>query len=224
MDGEHSRLVLEDLVVTAGDRTLLRHVGLTLHAGQSVAVVGPSGCGKTTLLRTVAGLVDAAAGRVLLDGRTASEHGWPAFRRRVVYVAQNPVLAEGTVRDNLARPFAYSVDSRTFDESRAVGLLTLLGMEPELMERDARSLSVGQQQRVCLIRGRLVDPDVMLLDEPTSALDAGNVDLVETQMCHLVQEHSIAALVVTHDVQQARRMCSAVVDLERFAHPEASRG
>lgn len=216
MEAGRTKLVLEDLDVAAGSRTILRGISLGLDVSVSTAVVGPSGCGKTTLLRTVAGLADPASGRVLLDGKTGSEHGWPAFRRRVVYVAQNPTLLSGTVRLNLQRPFHYSVDSRAFDEDRAVELLKLLGLGPGTLDREARSLSVGQQQRVCLVRGRLVEPDVLLLDEPTSALDEENVELVETQLCHLVEEHSIAALVVTHDRSQAERMCSSMLDLQPF--------
>lgn len=206
------KLTIVGLTVAAGGRTLVSRVDVEIAGGELLGLSGPSGLGKTTLLRCLAGLVDPVSGQVLLDGQGGDEMGWPRFRRRVVYVAQIPVLREGSVRDSLARPFTYRGAASPFDAERAAGMLARLGL-PAVLDRPARDLSVGQQQRVALVRALLVDPEFVLLDEPTSGLDRDAALAAE----ELVRERCAAGLgvlVVSHDPGQLGRWCGRVVALE----------
>ncbi len=220
----------EDLCVALDDgQMLLRGVHFTLKAGQRMAVAGPSGCGKTMLLRSVAGLIDLVGGRVMLKGRSAAEVGWPAFRRQVVLVDQRPVLLDATVRANLELPFRYrvtqmGVGAQRFDEAEAVALLERLHVEPHRLDQAAPSLSVGQQQRICLVRAMLLRPAVLLLDEPTSALDEPSRDAVEALVAERSQRHGMAALIVTHDSAQAERWCHTRLVLEPLGQELAADG
>ncbi|MFP4501398.1 MAG: ATP-binding cassette domain-containing protein [Candidatus Hydrogenedentota bacterium] len=207
-----ARLELADLGIDAGGRPLLRHVSLALRAGARVGLLGPSGCGKTTLLRAVAGLIDPACGHVRLRGAEPADYGWPAFRRRVVLIDQQPVLIDATVQANLARPFSYRTASAAFPERRARALLTRLHLEEAVWRQRARRLSIGQQQRVSLVRGLLLDPDALLLDEPTSALDPASAQEVETAV-NAAADNGAAVLVVSHDHAQLHRWCDRVVDI-----------
>jgi len=191
---------------------LLRDVRIHLRAGRIVGVSGPSGCGKTTLLRGICGLVDADGAEVRLHGQTPDEHGWPVFRRKVVLLNQRPVLSEATVRENLARPFCYATAAGAFDENEAADLLDRLTVGRRRLDQDAHSLSVGQQQRVCLIRALLVRPDVLLMDEPTSALDADAVGAVEREIRRRAAD-GLACLLVSHDRAQVDRWCDRWIDL-----------
>ncbi|HIJ66317.1 MAG TPA: ATP-binding cassette domain-containing protein, partial [Candidatus Hydrogenedentes bacterium] len=164
-------LEVRNLAVGAAGGAILTGVNLTAAPGELVAVTGPSGCGKTTLLRTVAGLLDALSGTIHLDGHTPAAFGWPQYRRRVVLVDQQPVLLDRSVEENLKRPFSYQSANGGFPAARARTLLDRLGLEPDRWDQRARALSVGQQQRVCLVRALLLAPALVLLDEPTSALD-----------------------------------------------------
>jgi putative ABC transport system ATP-binding protein len=207
-------LAITDLTVRTGGRDLLRGFSLDLAAGEMVALRGPSGAGKTSLLRTVAMLQDPGAGRVALDGREPADLGWPAWRRRVALVAQAPAIFPGTVRANLHRPFGW--DGRhgappADDHLRA--LLDRLRLADVALDADAERLSIGQQQRVCLVRTLLTAPDVLLLDEPTSALDPDSADAVETAVREAVAARRGGALVVSHDPVRAARWCDRVVDL-----------
>jgi putative ABC transport system ATP-binding protein len=204
-----------DLAVRAGDVELLANVSMRLERGDLVGVVGPSGSGKTTLLRTLAGLSGDGDG-VTLAGRGPAECGWPQFRRRVILVDQRPVLFDATVGANLARPFSYRATDFAFEPDRARRLLGLFDLESVSLDADAHKLSVGQQQRVALARALLLEPDVLLLDEPTSALDADNVRRVE-ELISAQARRGLAALIVTHSLEQARRWCRQVIDLRRFA-------
>lgn len=206
-------LTVRDLSVAAGGSPLLQGLSLELRPGHMTALVGPSGSGKTSLLRALAGLDDPAEGEVRLLGRLPAEWGWPVWRRRVCWVSQRPVLLDGTVRMNLARPFEYATTEGPFPEEQALTYLDRLGLERTRVEQNALTLSEGQRQRVALARALLVGPPVMLLDEPTSALDPAALEATESLVRQTVDGAGAGALVVTHDRAQAERWCDDILDL-----------
>jgi ABC-type iron transport system FetAB ATPase subunit len=238
-------LRLHGLVVQTGERTLLTGFDLTVAAGELVAVTGPSGCGKTALLRTISGL-QAGEGTVTLHGKTPQQLGWPHFRRQVLQVDQQPVLLAGTVQENLQRPFTYGHMTAAFDPDRASQLLARtglgdvglgdvgrgngglgnvglgsvglgnVGLGSVGLGSDALALSVGQQQRVCLVRALLLDPAILLLDEPTAALDEAAVAQAEELVTDQVTTQRAGALIVTHNTQQAARWCDRQIDLTPY--------
>jgi putative ABC transport system ATP-binding protein len=192
-------LTVHGLATRAGTRRLHSKIDIDLRVGEILAVRGPSGCGKTTLLRTLAWLQDPAEGEVSLRAQSAEQIGWPTWRRRVVLVAQVPAIFPGSVNDNLKRPFTYhSHRGRPWPEQRARRLLERVRLHDLPRDAAADHLSVGQQQRLALVRALLLDPSVLLLDEPTSALDvvaaAAATDLIRDE----VNAREAAALVVTH--------------------------
>ncbi len=201
-------LSIRGVSVTAGGKILQAGVSLELARGELVAVTGPSGAGKTTLLRTVVGLQDAAEGSVLLEGRSAAQWGWPLFRRKALLAAQQPVLFEATVEENLRRPFAYrSASAAPFPRERAQDLMDRLGVGADRLSQNAKTLSIGQQQRVSLIRALLLEPSVLCLDEPTSALDPDSAQRLQRLVSNEAASRGLAALVVTHNEEQAERWC-----------------
>ncbi|MBN2309727.1 MAG: ATP-binding cassette domain-containing protein [Candidatus Hydrogenedentes bacterium] len=210
-------LTVKDATVGAGPVCLFEGVSLALVPGELVALKGPSGCGKTTLLRSVAGLIDLVRGEVRLEGRAPEEMGWPAFRRRVLLVHQQPVLLRGTVRENLERPFQYRAADGEFPEARVSALFEQLRLTPEHMRRDVRNLSVGEQQRVCLVRALILEPAVFLFDEPTSALDEEATASAEGLIRDEVARRGAGALVASHDPVQPARLCRRALDLPSFA-------
>ncbi len=215
-------LEARDLSVTAAGVLLHSHLSFALERGELAAVTGPSGAGKTTLLRTVCGLQDPAAGEVLLDGRDAAAWGWPQFRCRLVLVSQKPILMAMTVEDNLRRPFSYqAAASAPFPVPEARRLLDELGVGTQCWTQDAQTLSVGQQQRVSLIRALLLEPPALCLDEPTSALDPDSAARVQALLSRLASERGLAALVVTHSPQQAQEWCSRQIRLPGRVTTEA---
>lgn len=208
-------LELKGVGVKVGGRRLFAGIDLRLEANERIALWGESGMGKTSLLRVIAQLDDASEGELRLYDETPSEVGFPSWRRRVVYVAQRPALSPGSVRENLERPFAYAAADAGFDEERVRLLLERVGFSASRLGEQARDLSVGEQQRVCLVRALSLDPDVLLLDEPTSAVDAERRLDVEAMIAE-ASEGGLAALVVTHDSEQAARFCSRRVDLAEY--------
>lgn len=211
------RLELRGVAVASGGLTLLENVSLAVPAGELVALTGPSGSGKTTLLRAISGLDDPVSGHILLHGQTPEQWGWPRFRRHAVLVEQRPVLREMSVEQNLRRPFTYRAAAGvSYPDARARELMEHLGLGTARLSQDARSLSVGQQQRVCLIRALLLQPPLLLLDEPTSALDEEAVSRVEAVIAEEAAVRGLSALIVTHAERQAQTWCHRRFDLAPF--------
>jgi ABC-type iron transport system FetAB ATPase subunit len=206
-------LRLRAVAVATGGRKLLSGIDLDLSAGERVALRGPSGCGKTTLLRAITGLVDPVAGEVETAGHRPGDPTWPLYRRRTILVEQRPVLLLGTVRENLARPFLYHTADSPFPVDRAIALLSRMQLVPVHLDQEARSLSQGEQQRVCLARALLLQPQVLLLDEPTSALDEDALAAVEDVVREESDRRALAALIITHTRAQADRWCHRIFDL-----------
>ena len=199
---------LEDVDYARAGVPVLRDFSAGLREG-ATCVAGPSGSGKSTLLRLLNRLADPASGRVLYRGEDVRERDPLALRREVCLVPQLPALLDGTVADNLR--FAAGLDGGEADVGRC---LKLAGLDESFVDRDAGRLSVGEQQRAMLARALAVEPRVLLLDEPTSALDAEARDAIEATLTDLRRRLGISLVVVTHDVQQARRLADWVVRID----------
>jgi putative ABC transport system ATP-binding protein len=199
---------LDQVSYTRSGKLVLRDLGARLPVGAS-SVVGPSGSGKSTLLRLLNRLADPDSGTVVYEGKDVREYDPLALRREVSLVPQLPALIEGTVHDNVAygpRLAGHSFDARS--------CLELAGLDPDFETRDSAKLSVGEQQRVMLARALALEPRVLLLDEPTSALDRSARDAVEATLRGLRTRTAISTVVVTHDMEQARRLADYVVRID----------
>lgn len=162
--------------VEYGERTALESVTLTIPARRLTVVAGPTGAGKTTLLDVLLGLRDPDAGRVLIDGVPMTELDLHAWRSRIGYVPQEPVLLDDTVGRNVTLGVGAPVSAieRALDRAGARTFLDALprGLDTEVGERGA-AVSGGERQRIAIARALLHDPVLLVLDEPTSDLDAG---------------------------------------------------
>ncbi len=211
------------LSVASNGVRLLHGLDFRLEAGEIMALAGPSGCGKTTLLRTLSGLIDPAEGMFRFKGVFPEAMGWPRYRRTAILVEQRPVVFDTTVAENLARPFRYRTAAAAFDPEKAKTVLEALGVGAHRMEQAARSLSVGQQLRVCLARALLLEPGLLFLDEPTSALDEASAERVADFLRMEAATHGLAVLVATHDRALAERWGPRVLDLAPYAAAPAGK-
>ena len=176
----------------------------TVPPGSVLAVVGPSGCGKSTLLSTIAGVIPARSGRVLINGVDVTQ--LPTHTRKVAMVFQEPLLFPTmTVRDNVAYGPRRSGASARDARSTAEELLSWVDLAG-LGDRNVDQLSGGQAQRVSLARALAADPAVLCLDEPFSALDAPLRSRLAADVLALVRRTGIPAVHVTHDPDEAETM------------------
>jgi len=198
-------LEVQNLVVEREERRLLDGVSFSIACGECLAVSGPSGAGKSLLLRCLNRLVEPTEGAITLCGVDITAIDPPALRRRVCLVGQRPVLFPGTVRENLEYPFSFAAN-RNLPGPDFEAILEAIGLMPSLLERNARTLSGGEQQRVAIARAVAISPDVLLLDEPTSALDPESETLVEATIIRLNRVEGMTIVLVTHDRDQAERI------------------
>jgi putative ABC transport system ATP-binding protein len=192
-------------VLRAG-RRVLDEVTAWIPAAGITVVSGPSGAGKTTLLRLCNRLEVPDAGTVRYRGRPLDELDPLALRSRVGMVFQRPIPFPGSVADNLrvARPDADTEELRV--------LLSRVALDPGLLGQEARTLSGGELQRVCLARTLVTRPETLLLDEPTSALDAQPKRVFENTARELAAQ-DITLVWITHDDAQARRVADRIYQL-----------
>jgi ABC-type nitrate/sulfonate/bicarbonate transport system ATPase subunit len=168
-------------------------VDLTLHDGETLAVLGPSGSGKSTLLRAIAQLESLDSGTI--------EFGNADERLAVVF--QDPGLFPWLpVRQNIALGGRYRRNRDRFEDSRVDDLLEILGLTA-LADAPVQELSGGQAQRVAVGRALAVRPDVLLLDEPFSALDPATRKDLQLWLRELTTELALTVFLVTHDVDEA---------------------
>jgi putative ABC transport system ATP-binding protein len=198
-----------------GARVLWRDLDLEVRQGESVAVTGPSGSGKTALLRALAGLDPLEAGELRLEGRRLEDWAMPAWRARVVYLAQRPAMFEGSVEDNLRRPFALRAHrERPYDPDAAVALLRTLGRDAGFLGQDAAHLSGGEAQIVALVRALLLTAVVLLLDEATASLDPETARHAAALVAGWRADDPRRACVwVSHDAAQRERVATRAVAL-----------
>jgi ABC-2 type transport system ATP-binding protein len=165
---ETAAIVVQDLRVTRGGRSVIPGLTWAVPAGQIVGLLGPSGCGKTTLMRAIVGVQIVAGGTVTVLGHPA---GHRSLRRRVGYVTQNPsVYGDLTVTENL-RYFAAIVGVRRRDlDAELRRVLDLVDLDSHAGAR-VDQLSGGQRSRVSLGAALVGTPELLVLDEPTVGLD-----------------------------------------------------
>ena len=240
-----AHIQIRNLNVYYGDAHALKDINLDIPKLQITVVMGPSGCGKTTLLRCLnrfLELTDQARleGQILIDGENPYASGVDVteIRKRTGLLAQRPHPLPMSIYDNVAYGLRiHSLCKKGCDlDERVRHYLEVAGLWEEVKGRlgaPASSLSIGQQQRLCLARGLAVEPEILLGDEPTSALDPISAQHIETRLSELKQSYT--TVLVTHILRQARRLADYVVFMylgevvehgpahQLFEHPQQPR-
>jgi NitT/TauT family transport system ATP-binding protein len=191
---------------TYGSVEALRGIDLDFPRGKLTSLLGPSGCGKTTLLKIIAGLLDADAGSVAVDGRIVSGPG----PERAFVFQDFALLPWATVLRNVAFGLELRGTAKTERERKArryVAEVGLAGFE----DKYPHELSGGMRQRVGLARALAVDADVLLLDEPFSAVDEQNRRKFQEDLIRLRTTENKTFIFVTHSIEEAVYISDRIV-------------
>jgi NitT/TauT family transport system ATP-binding protein len=197
------------------DRNLvLDNLSLKIARGEFVSLIGPSGCGKSTILKIVAGLIDADAGRVVIDGENVKA----ATRDKAIgLVPQSPALLPWrTVLSNVELAIQINRKASERRQRDPEEILRSFGLGNAL-DRHPAQLSGGMQQRVAIARAFVFDPGVLLMDEPFSALDELTRDQQRLGLLRFWQSNRKAVLFVTHSVREAVVLSDRIVVMS--THP-----
>jgi phosphate transport system ATP-binding protein len=216
-----SHIQVRNLNVFYGKQQALKNINLEIPREQITVIMGPSGCGKTTLLKCLNRFLELSdgtsiQGQVLVDGQDiyAPEVDVTEVRKRVGLLAQRPTPLPMSIYDNVS--YGMHIHQMKQDKTQykeAVRhYLEVAGLWDEVKKRmhdPATSLSIGQQQRLCLARGLAVEPEIILGDEPTSALDPISSQHIEHKLLELKKQYT--TVIVTHTLRQAKRLADHVI-------------
>ena len=199
----------------------LKDINIEIPRKQITVIMGPSGCGKTTLLKTFNRFLELTdgtriEGEVLVDDQNIYDRDVDVteVRKRVGLLAQRPFPLPMSIYENVAYGMHIHRMKNNRNEYRAAvkHYLEVAGLYEEVKHRlmsPATSLSIGQQQRLCLARGLAVEPEIILGDEPTSALDPISSQNIEARLLDLKRDYT--TVIVTHTLRQAKRLGDYVI-------------
>lgn len=212
-------LKMSDVRFSAGERTILSGIDLTLESGRIYGLVGPNGSGKSTLMKIIARQHAATGGTLELEGRNAAAWGAREFARKIAYMPQFTPATDGmTVRELVALGrFPWHGTLGRFgkaDHDLVDDAIARTSLE-EFAGRLVANMSGGERQRAWIAMMLAQNASCLLLDEPTSALDlahqASMLSLVES----LSHERGLTVVIVLHDINLAARHCDEIIALNR---------
>lgn len=213
----------QNVTKSYGDHVVLDGLDFSVRRGEKVTIIGPSGSGKSTVLRILMTLEDIQDGVIYVAGKPlwheekndqlipAGEAHLRMMRKEMGMVFQQfNLFPHMTVRRNVTEAPVHVLGlSRAEANERAEEYLALVGLSDQA-DKFPSQLSGGQQQRVAIARALAMRPNIMLFDEPTSALDPELVGEVLSVIQRLAEEHDLTMLLVTHEMQFAKRVSDRV--------------
>ena len=198
---EHT-LKLKDIHVKYGNHIVLQNISFTANGGEIVAITGANGAGKTTLARTICGLLKQKSGNIFINGKNLTAKA----RIKKSYMVMQDVghqLFTDSVKTEC------TLGTKTKNESYIDEILSMLSLS-ELKNRHPLALSGGQKQRLAVAISLLCDKEILIFDEPTSGLDLKSMREVGTMIERLSEQGKIL-LVITHDIEFIKTICSRVL-------------
>jgi ABC-type multidrug transport system fused ATPase/permease subunit len=192
---------------------VIKDISVEARSGEQIAIVGPSGAGKSTLVSLLLRFYEPDAGKILFDGRNATDIPLTQLRKQIALVPQDILLFGGTIYENIA----YGKPGANLDEvqaaARKANAHDFIMSFPEKYEtvvgERGTKLSGGQRQRVAIARAILKDPVILLLDEATSSLDSESESLVQDALDNLMQNRT--SFVIAHRLSTIRNADQIIV-------------
>jgi tungstate transport system ATP-binding protein len=194
---------------------VLSDINLVVNKGECFVIIGPNGSGKTTLLRIIGLLDPPTQGQIIYDHQDLtdiSKSEKVKYRRKFSFVRQKPVVRSTTVFNNIA--YGLKVRGIKFDEYKesVEEIIEFIGLK-DMENKNARSLSGGEMQRVAIAMNFVINPDIYLLDEVSANLDSMNIKLLEDFIMKIKQNKEKTIIMSTHDPLEAIKYADRIAVL-----------
>ena len=195
------------------EREVICGISFTVKKGQTVALVGPSGGGKSTISDLIPRFYDVTAGEIRIDGRDIRQYDLHSLREKMGIVAQDTVLFNDTIENNIRLGNAEATREEVMDAARVANAERFIaetpcGLDTNIGDRGAK-LSGGQRQRLSIARAVLKNPEILILDEATSALDTESEKLVQEALNTLLVGRT--SIVIAHRLSTIRNADKIIV-------------
>ena len=206
-----ANIQLKNVTKSYGAVNVIKGVDLDIKRGEFMVFVGPSGCGKSTLLRLISGLEDVTGGRIVIDGKDATDIG-PAQRGLAMVFQTYALYPHMTVAENMGFALKMAKVPKAEIEKKVAHAAEMLQLD-KVLARRPKALSGGQRQRVAIGRAIVRNPKGFLFDEPLSNLDAALRVQMRTELVKLNKQLETTMIYVTHDQVEAMTMADRIVVL-----------
>ena len=201
---------IENAIKTYAEKKVLDTDSLKIEKGKITGIIGANGSGKSTLLNIIAGLDNEFDGTILYDGNQLDKD----IRKKMTLVFQTAYLFKRTVYKNIAYPLKERKVKKEKIKAKVSELMKTLEIE-DLKYKIGSKLSGGETQKVALARALVFNPELLLLDEPTSNIDPEYIEHMEKSIIKYNKENKGTVIIVTHNIDQAERLCHNIIKLER---------
>jgi D-methionine transport system ATP-binding protein len=194
---------------------ILQDISFEVDRGDRIAIVGATGAGKSYLLRLLNRLCEPTSGKIYLENREYRQIPVIELRQTVTLVAQETKLLGMTVKEALTYPLMLRNLPKTQIQQRLSYWMEQLHIPQEWLTRTEMQLSGGQRKLVNLVRGLVIEPQILLLDEPTSNLDVGTTERVIEILNRLYEKHQMTICLVNHQLDIAQMFCTRLLYLQQ---------
>lgn len=202
---------LNNINFSVGELEILKNISLNIKQNDFLVLLGPSGSGKSTLLRMLNCLNSPTSGEIYFHNQLLSDYDIIELRKKVGMVFQSPTMISGSVKENLILTQQWNKSEQNIDDSELITMLEQVGLDSSFLDKDAKSLSGGEQQRIALARVLLNKPEVLLLDEPTANLDPQLAQKILNLVFELYQKLGLTVILVSHHHSEIEKFTKQVV-------------